>query len=218
MNEASERVLADVRVAIVGAGLSGLVAARHLDAKGISFVVLEARDRVGGRTLSHTTKFGTRVDLGAQWIGPSQDRVLKLVDDLGLSSFPQWTEGKKLLSLGNSVKTYESSLPSLSVISSVDLGVAILRLESLLKEIPLENPLAAPRAAEWDAMTVQAWKRRNVKTRGAQAMIDAVVRTFFAVEPSELSFLFFLYRLRHGGGLVRWSEIKKPAREHRLVE
>jgi monoamine oxidase len=213
-----QRAPAEARVVVVGAGLSGLSAARQLAARGVSVVVLEAQNRVGGRTLSHTTALGERVELGAQWIGPTQDRMAKLVAELGLSPFPQYFEGKKVLSLGGTVTTYKTSIPSLSLIGAVDLGITIQRIEALVKDVPLEDPLSAKNAADWDATTVEAWKRKNVKTRGAKALIDTAVRAVFAAEPSELSLLFFLYYLRHGGGLMRMTEIQNGAQETRLAE
>ncbi len=218
MSDSASRVLGEARVAIVGAGLSGLVAARKLADAGVSVVVLEARDRVGGRTLSHLTEHGDRVELGAQWLGPTQDRMFKLVKEFGLSTFSQYHEGKKVLALGNLVSTYKSSIPTLSMVGAVDLGVTIQRIESMVKDVPLDNPLGADKAAEWDGMTVESWKRKNIKTQGAKALFDTAVRAIFAAEPAELSFLFFLHYLRHGGGLMRLSEIKNGAQETRLSE
>ncbi len=108
-------------VIIVGAGLAGLVAARRLRERGASVRVIEARDRVGGRTLSHRSKSGKIVDLGAQWIGPTQDRVEALVRELGLHTFDQYCTGKKILELGNKKRTYKSDITSLSVFGLLDL-------------------------------------------------------------------------------------------------
>lgn len=218
MSTSASQDLGQARVVVVGAGLSGLSAARKLADAGVSVLVLEARDRVGGRVLSHETAHGDRVELGAQWLGPTQDRMFQLVKEFGLSTFPQFNEGKKVLALGNIVSTYKSSIPTLSMVGAVDLGVAIQRIESLVKDVPLDNPLAAEKAAEWDGITVETWKRRNVKTQGAKALIDTAVRAIFAAEPSEVSFLFFLHYLRHGGGLLKMSEIKNGAQETRLAE
>lgn len=218
MSMSASRVLGEARVAVVGAGLSGLAAARRLVDAGVSALVLEARDRVGGRTLSHDAGHGDRIELGAQWLGPTQDRMFKLVSEFGLSTFAQYHEGKKVLALGNMVSTYKSSIPTLSMVGAVDLGVTIQRIESMVKDVPLDNPMAAGKAAEWDGMTVETWKRKNVKTQGAKALIDTAVRAIFAAEPSEISFLFFLHYLRHGGGLMRMSEIKNGAQETRLSE
>ena len=80
-----------VDVAVVGAGLAGLVAARDLLAAGLSVLVLEARDRIGGRLSNHTLANGAVVEVGGQWVGPTQERVLALAEELGLGLFPTCT-------------------------------------------------------------------------------------------------------------------------------
>src|SRR5215210_2139233 len=81
-------------VAVVGAGLAGLVAAHELMVAGLSVVVLEARDRVGGRLLNHTLEGGAVVEVGGQWVGPTQDRVLALAEELGVGLFPTYIESE----------------------------------------------------------------------------------------------------------------------------
>ncbi|MDQ2621810.1 MAG: FAD-dependent oxidoreductase, partial [Actinomycetota bacterium] len=78
-------------VVVVGAGLAGLAAARKLRAGGATVLVLEARDRVGGRTLNEEIGDGEIVELGGQWVGPGQDRILELIGELGLETFPTWS-------------------------------------------------------------------------------------------------------------------------------
>ena len=73
-------------VAIVGAGLSGLIAARELRRRGIGLLLLEATDRTGGRTMSETTALGSRVDLGGQWIGHDHHRIAALAAELGATT------------------------------------------------------------------------------------------------------------------------------------
>src|SRR5262245_1212099 len=86
-----------VDVVVVGAGLAGLSAARALHEAGVSVRVLEARDRVGGRVLSRKLSSGEVVDLGAQWLGPGQERMFALAAELGLATFPQRHSGEKIL-------------------------------------------------------------------------------------------------------------------------
>ncbi|NUQ78561.1 MAG: flavin monoamine oxidase family protein [Polyangiaceae bacterium] len=206
-----------VDVVVIGAGLAGLTAARELVRRGRSVVVLEARDRVGGRTLSHTTSLGDVIDLGAQWIGPTQDRMEALCKELGVETFPQHNKGTKILSLGGSISTYEGSIPALPIFSLLSLDRTIKRLEALCREVPLEAPHRAPRAAEWDGMTVESWKRANVSTWRTRAVVDVAVGAVFAADPSEISFLHFLFYLRSGGGLLRLTEITGGAQQTRIV-
>src|SRR5690242_6777329 len=83
-------------VAIVGAGLAGLMAARQLVAAGVSVCVLEARDRVGGRTWTRPASDGTLIDLGGQWIGPTQQRMQRLAAELGAETFKTWDSGNNV--------------------------------------------------------------------------------------------------------------------------
>ena len=72
----------------MGAGLAGLSAARALAAEGVAFEVIEARDRVGGRTVNEPIGDGKIVEVGGQWVGPTQDRILALIPELGLETCP----------------------------------------------------------------------------------------------------------------------------------
>jgi len=80
-------------VVVVGGGLSGLYAARLLAAAGANVLVLEAQNRVGGRTLTGHFCDGTFVDDGGQWVSPGQDCIAALAEELGVRLFPSWSEG-----------------------------------------------------------------------------------------------------------------------------
>jgi monoamine oxidase len=201
--------------AIVGAGISGLCAAARLARRGASVVVLEARGRVGGRTLSHPLGH-EMVDLGAQWIGPGQPRVNRLVRELGIATFPQFNSGRKILHVNGRVSTYRHTVPSLPLLSLAELQLAIMRIERMARCAPAVAPQRAERAADWDAMTVAAWEERALRRSDARAVFDGAVRAILAAEPRELSLLFFLAYLHSGGGLMALAEVRGGAQQDRL--
>lgn len=205
-----------VDVVIVGAGLAGLTAARAVARTGFSVAVLEARERVGGRTLSQSLG-GEVIDLGGQWVGPSQRHVLRLADELGLKRFAQHHHGTKVLDVRGALRTYRGQVPSLPLLSLLDLQRVIWKLDGLAKRVPLERPDAAPRAAEWDALTLEAWKQRHVPTWGARAALDIAARAVFAAEPSEVSFLHFLFYVHSNNGLMPLTTIEGGAQAERFT-
>ncbi len=212
-NEPNDR---SADVLIVGAGVAGLVAARELAKRNRSCLVLEARDRVGGRTF--TQKLGKDwVDLGGQWIGPTQDKLAALARELDVPIFPQHHEGKKILSWGGKISTFKGSMPWLSLATQLELGLLDLRAKSYAKTFPLDAPWQAPRAAEWDGETVESWKRRHLRAGGSRLFLDIVVRAVFTSEPRDLSFLYFLSYVKSGHGLEMLTSIPGGAQESRFV-
>jgi monoamine oxidase len=205
-----------VDVIVVGAGLAGLCAARDLVKRGMSCLVLEARDRVGGRTLSHRLSRDV-IDLGGQWIGPKQHRLAALAGELGVERFPQYDTGTKILSWGGKLQRYEGDLPRLSLLAQLELLWASKRLEKFQRELPPERPWAAARACEWDSITLESWKLRNMRAAGARLFLDIVTRAVFTSEPRDLSFLFFLNYLRSGQGLESLISIRGGAQQERFV-
>src|SRR4051812_34328841 len=121
----AERV--DVDVVVVGAGFAGLSAARVLEAAGRSVVVLEARARVGGRVHEHTFADGTAVEVGGQWVGPDQLRINKLVTDLGLETFPTYSDGELVLDLHGTRTRWTGETPPFNPIALLDLAQSQLR-------------------------------------------------------------------------------------------
>jgi len=204
-------------VIVVGAGLSGLVAARAIARAGRRVRVLEARDRVGGRTLS-AAEHGQIIDLGGQWIGDKHERLRALAAELGVETFAQHAAGKKVLDRGDGeLRVFKGFLPKIGLFGLADLGLALHRLERLARRVSLDDPLATPGAAELDASSLADWLERRVHTRAARDMLALAAQMIFAAEPRELSFLFFLLYARSGEGLQRLAEIERGAQERRFV-
>jgi monoamine oxidase len=207
----------DVEVVVVGAGLAGLVAARDLVAHGHSVVVVEARDRVGGRVVNLPTADGTMLELGGQWVGPTQDRVIGLAEDLGEQLFSTYNDGDNVVVYRGRHRRYRGAIPKLPAPVLADIGQAQLRLDRMAKSVPLDEPWRARRAQRWDGETVETWLRRHAHTRGAREMLRLAVRAVFATEAADLSLLHFLFYSHSGGFLDRLLSVRRGAQESRIV-
>jgi monoamine oxidase len=203
-------------VVVIGAGLSGLCAARKLRAQGKSVFVVEARDRVGGRTRTEQIGQG-EFDLGGQWIGPGQERVHALANELGIQTFPTYTEGKKVLEVEGRVSTYKRSIASMSLPSLIQMQGALSYLHRVQKKISPTAPMSAEGAEELDGETLETWRARFVKSGKILAVMDAAIRSIFGAEARELSALYFLMYLNAGGGLLSHSETSGGAQQDRFV-
>jgi monoamine oxidase len=191
----------DTEIVVVGAGLAGLVAARDLAAAGREVIVCEARDRVGGRTHTETLDDGTWIDVGGQWIGPTQDRIAGLVDELGLTTFPTYDEGEHILELAGRTKRSRGATPPLGPLALLDLLRAQTALDRMAATVPLERPWEARKAASWDAQTFGTWIRRNLATADGRRFLETICPAVFAAEVGNLSLLHALFYLHSGRGL-----------------
>jgi monoamine oxidase len=209
-------VAVDHDVVVVGAGLAGLALARYLAGEGIDVLVLEARDRVGGRTLSRTIR-GARFELGAQWVGPTQHRLLSLARELEIETFPQFHDGKKVLELDGERSTYAGSIPSISVLNLVQTELMVRRVDRMAEYVPLDRPYLAELAEDWDSTTVESFKRSLFGNSAGKKLFDVAARTVFGAEPAELSLLYFLFYLNSAGGFRKLIEIEGAAQQERFV-
>jgi monoamine oxidase len=204
-------------VAVIGGGLAGLVAARELAKAGVSPVVLEARDRVGGRTLNADLGDGRVVEIGGQWVGPTQDRVTALAAELGIGTFPTYIEGQNVFELGGRISRYSGTIPRLNPLSLAEIEIARRRIDSLAKRIPLEAPWEAPDAGRLDAITVAGWMRRGLRTRSARRLLEIAVRTVFGADAADVSLLYALWYFRAGGGFDSLVDTEGGAQQDRFV-
>lgn len=204
-------------VVVVGAGLSGLAATRNLTAQGLEVVVLEARERVGGRVRSETFADGTLVESGGQWVGPTQDAVLALLDDLGIGRYPTPHEGTHRVGVGRAATDFTGETYGLSTTVLIEAGIVQRRLERMAATVPLEAPWVCPHADRWDALTVAAWLGRNTLQPGTRDFFRVVTTALFCAEPSQLSLLHFLFYCRSGGMLDRLLSTRDGAQQWRIA-
>jgi len=177
-------------VLVVGAGLAGLTAARELKRAGLDVVVLEARDRVGGRTW--TADFGgTNFDFGGQWIGPTQQRMHALVTEFGLETQQTPLDGKTVLMLNGRRSTYSGLIPKIAPWKLIRMHLALKSIDAIVKRVNAAEPWASPDAAALDGLTVQAWLERHVGSPDVIALVNSVLRVVFGSEAGEVSMLHF---------------------------
>ena len=203
-------------VIVIGAGFAGLNAARHLRRAGIDVLVLEARDRVGGRVWTETTPSGAVVDQGGQWIGPGQHHLQALADEFGVGTFPTFTTGHSVELRHGKRNTYAGLIPTSDAAAAAEGVEAIFELDLAAQDVPLEAPWQAPDAYALDEQTVGSWLAGHVESPAARSTIDAAIKAVFGTEPGELSLLFALFYLHAGGGLMNLARTTGGAQERRF--
>ncbi|HET6830173.1 MAG TPA: FAD-dependent oxidoreductase [Solirubrobacterales bacterium] len=208
---------AEVDVIVVGAGLAGLAAARQLRAADRSVLVLEARDRVGGRTLNEEIVGGAVVEVGAQWVGPTQDRINGLIAELGLDTFPTHTAGTNLFERGGRVSGYGGTIPKVNPVGLAEIGIAMRRLNAMAGAVPPEAPWRAPKAPVWDGQTIETWMRRNVRTAVARDILRLAIIGVWAAEPRDVSLLHVLFYIRSAGSIEILTDAEGGAQQDRVV-
>lgn len=204
------------KVLIVGGGFSGIAAAKKLHESGISFQVLEARERLGGRVFTKTLTEDLYVDFGGQWIGPTQDRMYELCREYGIEYFETYNQGKNILDLRGKIKTYTGVIPKIDLFSLLNLDWVIRKLERLARQIDLNSPWSHPKAGEFDSQTLEDFLRKNSKTNACYQVIRVGCETIFACELHELSLLHALFYIKSGTSLDCLINIRNGAQLHRI--
>jgi monoamine oxidase len=177
-------------VCVVGAGLAGLTTARQLVREGRDVVVLEARNRVGGRTLNEPVAPGVITEVGGQYVGPTQDRILALAEAVGVDTFPTYNEGSDVLVVNGQRSLYPASTGISDDPSFLDALAPIGPLDQLAAEVGVKAPWNARRADELDGQTLAELRDRTVATAGGRALFDVAVRAIWGAEPQQLSLLY----------------------------
>ena len=203
-------------VAVVGAGLAGLAAARVLVAAGVDVVVLEARGRVGGRTYTRPAADGTPLDLGGQWIGPTQDRIAALAAAVDVTTFPTYVDGRNLEVRVGRRTLYDGAISTADPVAAGQTVEALRALNLMATSVPLDAPWDAAAAAAWDAQTFATWIEANVTSETVRRSLTLVIQAVFAAEPCDLSLLHVLFYIHSAGGLERLIGTADAAQERRF--
>jgi monoamine oxidase len=205
-------------VCVVGAGYAGLTAATHLRRNGQTVIVLEARDRVGGRIWTERLEDGTPIDRGGAWLGPKHDAAFELTRDVGVNTYKTYVAGKHLLVGEGRTRSYTGLIPKISPVAVLSIALNQLRVDRLSRRIPLEAPWSAKRAQEWDVMTTGSWvKRARIRSAIGHDLFEMAVRGLMTGDLEDSSFLHLLFLVRAHGSINTLFSIENGSQEN-LIE
>jgi monoamine oxidase len=207
----------DADVCVIGAGYAGLTAARRLAQGGASVVVVEARDRVGGRVWTRFMEDGAALDLGGTWLGPGQDAAYGLAKELAVTTYPTYNEGDAVfVDRQGAVIRFRGTVPKLHPLALISLGQGMFRLDAMARSLSLEEPWASRHARSWDTRTIGAWIDAQVPGGTAKQLLRAAVRGLLTADPSEISLLHLLYLVRSAGGLNSLLSVEGGYQQDRI--
>jgi monoamine oxidase len=199
----AEPVPSSADVVVIGAGFAGLTAAHKLSQAGRSVVVLEARDRVGGRVWNHDLGGGHVSERGGTFVGPTQDRVMALARELGVGTFPVYDRGKDLYVAGGTRLTYSDRSPFGTAppdpAIAAELATIVSELDQMSKSVPVDAPWTAASAPAWDGQTLESFIDDHGPTPRFSELVAVATRAIFGAEPRELSLLFVLFYIAASG-------------------
>ena len=201
-------------VCVVGAGFAGLAAARLLRSHDRSVVVLEARDRVGGRIWTEQVD-GVAIDRGGAWMSPLHGAALALAGELGVPTYKTWAKGSHLLIGDGRTRRYKGLIPNISPFALVTIARAQSRINRMAKRVPVEQPWTARDAATWDAATIGSFlEKTKISSSIGRDLFDMAVRGLFATDLNDVSLLHLLFLAHAHGGIDKLFSIEGGAQEN----
>jgi monoamine oxidase len=187
-------------VIVIGAGLAGLTTAHKLQCAGRDVIVLEAKDRVGGRLL--TQHHGnTALDAGGSWVAPHHTSLLALLAELQIKTWPQHLTGKNILLWNDTRTTFRGETPSFPRYSLLEMAWVQMRLNMMARKVVGSQPWRHPLAATYDSLTVGDWIDSHVHTQATKFMLELVTASSFGCTPQELSLYGFLVHVASAGSI-----------------
>jgi monoamine oxidase len=167
---------------VVGARFAGLSAARRLQRHGKSVILVEARDRVGGRVWNRTAADGSVVSVGGTWLGKRQDRMFELCREFGMDVYPQYERGDTVMHLDGENSRY-SKYPKVGPFALLSLGLGLWQLDRMMKSLPSDAPWRADEARALDAETLGGWcdSPWNVPSATARKLLRTTMTLLFCV-------------------------------------
>ena len=206
-----------VEVVVVGAGFAGLTTARSLLRKGRRVVLLEARDRVGGRVKAGRLA-GHTVDVGGMWVGPTQTRLLETIKEYGLHTTPQFEDGKDISEVNGTRTTADGEEMGLDKETQAEYDRVVKEMDRQCAKVPPEEPWTTPDAESLDEMTVKDWLDSVTHNKTVRAFFEAQIRAIFVVDLYQISFLYFLFYLRSGDNFEMLNNYENGAQAYLVKE
>ncbi|ELK36591.1 PREDICTED: amine oxidase [flavin-containing] A [Myotis davidii] len=205
-------------VIVIGGGISGLSAAKLLAEQEVDVLVLEARDRVGGRTYTIRNKHVDYVDVGGAYVGPTQNRILRLSKELGLKTYKVNVNERVVQYVKGNTYPFRGAFPPVwNPIAYLDYNNLWRTMDNMGKEIPADAPWDAPHAEEWDRITMKELIDKICWTQTARRFASLFVNINVTSEPHEVSALWFLWYVKQCGGTTRIFSVTNGGQERKFV-
>ena len=206
-----------VDLVVVGAGFAGLCAAERLASMGRSVLVVEGRDRVGGRSLSGEVA-GVPVDFGATWVAKRHTAIRDLARRMGCTTTAQFNEGRNVMWKAGRRHTYRGTIPLLSAMGLLDIIRIQRALNKLLAKINVDAPWDSPEAAKLDAISFTEWLDQKAAHRDTRALMTIISKVQWGCLPGEVSMLHVLRYIRAAGGIDHMLDVENGQQEERITE